>query len=448
MKSLQDIYDAVGESEPRIAIRQGDLNLQDPNTAYRISTPGSYYLLGDLEVPTGLTALAISSTGDVTIDLNGFTIREVAGPGTRRVGIFDVNQSNPSGRVTVRNGRIAGFATGISLNSKEPVLIEDVMIEGVQTTGVFSDRRTIVRNVQVRSVGEHGFRLGSQSIVQNSIASATTRHGFLTGEGSIIENCIAVDVGEAGFSIGNNSVLRGATVTNAGTAVNTFPSIAGGTNVSIVGCTVRGGSSNGISVNSGTIENCSVTSVGGMGIQVLESGTVRGCVVVSPTSTGIRLARSGSIIDCSVSSVPASFHGVFVLGGGTVTGTNVESSEGIGFFVNNANLVNNTAYNCLTGFILNNGSTARQCSSRRSLGAAGTGFSIQNVGNRVEDCYAGGHTIGFLTNGNSHFVFRNTAVANGTNYSFGGSNILRGDIISTAGVINAANGWVNYALTP
>jgi hypothetical protein len=87
-----------------------------PGFPVTLTQPGSYILAGNLQPPAGKIGILVASN-DVTIDMNGFRLRGVGGPGT---GIYAADFNN----VTVRNGTVTGFAA-----------------DGIHGTGKNLDRR-------------------------------------------------------------------------------------------------------------------------------------------------------------------------------------------------------------------------------------------------------------------------------------------------------------------
>src|SRR5688572_13159342 len=106
MKTLQQI-------EPRTPIAV-------PST---ITAPGSYYLTNNATV-TG-TAIYIQC-GDVTLDLNGFTV--TGDGGDVDYGVW-AEPTNRVQNITVRNGNFRNFAAGVITGG---VGIDNVLIENVQ----------------------------------------------------------------------------------------------------------------------------------------------------------------------------------------------------------------------------------------------------------------------------------------------------------------------------
>ena len=70
-------YKTLVEVEPRTAISAVNTPA-NPNASFVITQPGSYYLTGDITVPSGKSGIQVYAYG-VTVDLNGFTIRGSSG---------------------------------------------------------------------------------------------------------------------------------------------------------------------------------------------------------------------------------------------------------------------------------------------------------------------------------------------------------------------------------
>jgi hypothetical protein len=104
-----------------------------------ITSPGVYCLTHDLvDSNSGLTAVFINSTHDVTVDCNGFRIDASAlGPAVSIVGVEGYNSTE----ITVRNCHLRGFGTGIVMHTPSgPAslhdVIEDNRIELSRETGI------------------------------------------------------------------------------------------------------------------------------------------------------------------------------------------------------------------------------------------------------------------------------------------------------------------------
>ena len=86
----------LAQIEPRTAIS---------SAAVTITQPGSYYLTTNLVGASGQNGITISS-GDVTLDLNGFAFLGVPGS------VEGIQVSGLCTNVTVRNGNVSGWGSG------------------------------------------------------------------------------------------------------------------------------------------------------------------------------------------------------------------------------------------------------------------------------------------------------------------------------------------------
>jgi hypothetical protein len=158
--------------------RLGNVSPDDtPGFPITISVSGSYRLSSNLIVPDIMTTAIQITADDVTIDLNGFTIR---GP--------VVCTSSPAICGTTGQG------VGIHAGSFSP--------------GVVAPRGVKVMNGTVRGMGFHGVRLmGDATVVERVTAHSNAGPGIVVGVGSVIDSN-AVMNGGAGIIA---SVVRGST---------------------------------------------------------------------------------------------------------------------------------------------------------------------------------------------------------------------------------------------
>ncbi len=103
---------------------------------YKITQSGSYKLSGNLVVSTHVDAIDIGAN-NVTLDLNGFTISNVstdacAGLLPCAFTAVGVNSTSNYG-VTVRNGALSGFGTGVALQGAFNNMAEEIKALGVNT---------------------------------------------------------------------------------------------------------------------------------------------------------------------------------------------------------------------------------------------------------------------------------------------------------------------------
>lgn len=215
---------------------------------FTITQPGSYYLTGNVTVTTG-DAIVITAASDVSLDLNGFTIRSTLTVGANGRGI---SMPGDFARLTVCNGSIVsgsiiptsgtrtlqGFNNAIfsSLTLRE-AFISGVRIRGMAGTGMLLDQASIVENCTASDNGDigigasHGSTVTSctannngnigitadQGIVTNSTASRNFKNGILVGFG-IAAQCFA-----EGNSTDPASVDKQISVAFGGQRVNCVP---------------------------------------------------------------------------------------------------------------------------------------------------------------------------------------------------------------------------------
>lgn len=195
-RTLTEVYDRVGAvAEPRTVIPGG-------TGTYNINSAGSYVLGGDLISTSGVSALSINVT-DVTVDLNGFAVRSALTSGSSG-GIFI---SGTGDRVTVRNGRVLGFAVGVVANGTN-VLLEDLQISGARLFGIsstaanFTARRCVVQNIGI----------GSSTTEINDGRGISVATDFATVEGCIVSQVFTAATTRTAYGIFQSSGTGGALI--------------------------------------------------------------------------------------------------------------------------------------------------------------------------------------------------------------------------------------------
>jgi hypothetical protein len=190
MKTLEQV-------EPRTAVNAVNTP-SDGVGLFAITRPGSYYLTGDIVLtglPAGVTRGILISADDVTLDLNGFTVRatEAANPHT----VISVVSSE---RVTVRNGSVLGGAN----------------------SGVTFQGFGHAENLRISSEGLSGSGGAGLKINASGIATGCSVKGYTTGissSGALVDSCT---VSGASTGIG----VSGALVCNCIIRATTGPGIA------------------------------------------------------------------------------------------------------------------------------------------------------------------------------------------------------------------------------
>jgi len=168
MKSLAQI-------EPRTPIS---------SAPFTISSPGSYYLTTNLTGAANQNGISISS-GDVTLDLNGFTLSGVASAGPYYSGILIANTYT---NIVVRNGTVTGWT--------------NFGVDGY-TRGF--PRNVIYEHLTLSANGYVGLDAEATSIIRDCLSQNNGSEGFFS-VGSLITDCIARDNGSYGFDITDSSM--------------------------------------------------------------------------------------------------------------------------------------------------------------------------------------------------------------------------------------------------
>lgn len=163
---------------------------------YVISEPGSYKLSGNLVVPANTDGIDIT-VGNVTIDLNGFTIlgpvactgqgstlRCLAGSRTT-FGIFA--QAN---NIAVLNGAVAGFNFGVSLGTPGiGSVVEEIRATGNAGIGINMNSGLMRRNVASLNADD-GISCITSCVVLDNTADYNGNFGLNMGGGVFGSNAI------------------------------------------------------------------------------------------------------------------------------------------------------------------------------------------------------------------------------------------------------------------
>lgn len=240
-------YRTLDQVEPRGAISQPAAPAS-ATAVVVISQPGSYYLTGPIAAVGARHGIHVQS-GNVTLDLNGFTLHGAAGSlsGIR----LDDNLTN----ITIRNGIIDGWARhGVESDSVNVNMPRNVRLEGL----------TVTNN------GQGGARVGRDSVITGCIAESNGGTGLAAVSGTIAWCAARGNI--RGIDMGTG------TVANCGATDNSSVGINAGAGSVVQACTASGNGPSGI------------------GIQCGSSGLVIGCHVYNNLNTtfGALLLNGGS----------------------------------------------------------------------------------------------------------------------------------------------------------
>jgi parallel beta-helix repeat protein len=187
----------IQQMEPRTAIGP-DTTPGNATATFVITQPGSYYLTGDVQGVAGKNGIEIAAE-NVTLDLNGFTLRGVAGSGS---GIFHTTQSQmvfiADGFIEGWGGRGVQLSQGIAIatNRVERVSVRNCGLVGIQVLGSVS-------GCTAQSNGGGGFDVSGGGTVLDCVAINNTGIGFYLSGRFIAERCISSGNGAQGFIAAN-----------------------------------------------------------------------------------------------------------------------------------------------------------------------------------------------------------------------------------------------------
>lgn len=147
-----------------------------------IGQPGSYYFTRDIQQGTGNVGISITANM-VTLDLNGFALR---GRGGNGIEVADQTDS-----VSIRNGTITGWYTGIAAGGSDRARIEDLAVTDNQVDGIVIGSGSLVARVR----SENNLNVG--------LAINDLRSRYY---GGIIEDSVFTRNGNANVLVAANNV--------------------------------------------------------------------------------------------------------------------------------------------------------------------------------------------------------------------------------------------------
>ncbi len=297
----------MSEVEPRIAINSVNTP-GDADSVFKITQSGSYYLTGNIAGQSGKHAIQIAAN-NVTVDLSGFTIQAGAGS---LVGVVDtMEETETIDGITVKNGTISGFSTGIGSDWANNGTFADLKLTNVGNGITFRGNGTIDRCVVVGRgpTNGTGFSLDNDVTVSNSRAN-NFGVGFGSTDGSLID-CDTLNC-QTGFYVSGGSAVR---------------------------CQAKYATSFGFSVGTNAIISECQANTCGTGMEITgQWAVVRNSVIERPGSIGIRVAERNARIEHNT-----------IIGGGVATtvGLRVESA------ITGAYIDGNVGHNTGYGIVVN-----------------------------------------------------------------------------------------------
>jgi hypothetical protein len=253
--------------EPRTAVNS-DNTPGDLDSLYRIAQPGSYYLTSDVTGQSGKHGIEIAAS-DVTLDLNGFTLRGVAGS----LNGITSNASNE----TILNGSVVNWG-GVGIALGDGSRLEDIRAINNDIGCEVGDDCQVFDCFALENSSD-GFRIGARAIIRGCVGSGNRGgsgfpNGFQVGGNSVITNCVAEGNESVGISCGFGCVIDSSAAIDNGYI--------------------------GIAVSSHSTITDSISRGNHSGISTGNNSVVRGCAANENLVNGIWVAHNRCLVENNV----------------------------------------------------------------------------------------------------------------------------------------------------
>lgn len=279
-----------------------------PGYPVTLDQPGSYRLTSNLAYSGSNTDIVEVTSGNVSLDLNGFEIRC----------IYAINPC-------------AGVGRGIDAESAPNVTVRNGTVRDMGSDGLNLGTSSRVEGVHVIKNGGYGIIVGNNSAVANVHALANGNDGIEAGAGSVVSGCTAASNGGDGIDGGATVVIDGNTASN-----NAFMGIdAFGESVVTNNATTSNGV-NGINVMSGTVRSYTANSNTANGIAVVGAASVVANTSTNNDRCGLLLSNSAGSYALNVLGFNNSGNANLQVSGGTEIGTNYCGGHSCGTGPDNA----------------------------------------------------------------------------------------------------------------
>ena len=234
---------------------------------YGISTGGSYYLTTSLTgVGGNLNGINISS-GNVTLDLNGFTLQGVPGSGA------GIRITATITNLTIRNGTLTGWGShGLDAYSSgfpRNMVFEGLTLSGNGSAGIYAEADSIMRNcLAIGNAGDGFHSYGGE--VTDCIARNNGGYGIEVVNGNV-RRCFVDHNNSVGVSLTSSRAVDCIIQTN-----NSYGVICNGPGDELRGCRITGNQNVAVYCNAdngaNVIADCLISANGSYGIYTVGLG--------------------------------------------------------------------------------------------------------------------------------------------------------------------------------
>jgi parallel beta-helix repeat protein len=275
MKSLDQLDEKLNQASAKLDQVDAKQNVADAKAEKRtpigslpftINAPGSYYLTGNLSSSSATATGITISASDVTIDLMGFLLRNSVPTTGNGIQAADTVQN-----ITVRNGSVTGWATGISLFAAN-VRVERITARANTGIGIISGVSSVIVDCVAALNGSTGMRAGAQSAVVRCVARENAGVGIQSNGGGLVSQSVSKGNAGDGINLGDTGIAQECAAYENG--ADGFEALSSG--AIITRCTAGSNGGNGIRVNNASfvLENsCRGNGVNSVGAGILVSAT-------------------------------------------------------------------------------------------------------------------------------------------------------------------------------
>lgn len=262
-------YKTMTDVEPRTAINAANTP-GDSVSIFKIAQPGSYYLTANIQGVSGKSGIDIA-VGNVTIDLNGFSITGGTSAGT-----------------------LAGIRVSPSITSPEDITIQNGTVDRWAGPGVDMETgaptEVTIRNIRSHNNNAQGIRAGDGTLVLDCESNYNGALGFDTYNNVTLIHCVATGNGGNGIdTLDSNAIIDCSVVNNSGVGVNAHAGCV------VSRCTAEGNLRGGVSAASSTVRDSNFLGNLSFGIQAFSQSQIL-CNNITATSSGAAGNGAGLLI--------------------------------------------------------------------------------------------------------------------------------------------------------
>ena len=372
---------------------------------YTISAPGSYYVTTNLTGQSGSNGITIT-TGNVMLDLRGFTLAGLAGS------LDGILTSGAVTDVTIVDGTISGWGdSGVNADTVTAGTFEHLNLLNNQYDGMVPGGYSRIRVCLASGNGNDGFGDDTdeyECTFEDCTSINNGFRGFETLWDCAFLNCHAVNNSYDGFEPYYKCVLRDCSANYNG-GWGFWGPWPGNT---LTQCQAAENGSGGIEVDNAALSGCTANYNSGDGIDAGSGSSLSGCAASFNGGFGIWASNFCALAECVANT--NSLDDVLTDFGCTLNGCSAGgSTSGNGFNLGTGNTIaGSTAFgNAVNGINAGDRSMVRNCTATFNVNA---GIRVAYQGT-VQNCTSGNNGVyGILSDSNGYAsILENNCSFNG-----------------------------------